>query len=267
MSGQACIFYAIPKFPGILYHIIVCKLQPKQGAVLSPILFAVYMDDLYIQLKDSGSGCHIGNHDVGSLGYADDTVLMAPSLKGLQTIVDVSDSYARKHDVICDGSKSQFLIFPSNSCSHVKRHISIYGNILQNVNEAVHLGHHVSVINKDYMSQHAISQFWRSFNIFRATLVASTRRYNVICLLHTVLEFMVPHYGISVVLPSNTCVPHGGNVYVKYGGFIPWLAVTSKHCFHIANQWRLVFNKDFQNSLWVYSKMVHQCWEPLFWLP
>ena len=140
----------------------------KQGAVLSPILFAVYMDDLYSQLRDSGSGCHIGNHYVGSLGYADDTVLMAPSLKGLQTIVDVSVNYARKHDVIYNGSKSQFLIFPSNSGSHVKRHISIDGNVLQSINEAVHLGHHVSVINKDCMLQHAISHFWRSFNIFRA---------------------------------------------------------------------------------------------------
>ena len=68
----------------------------KQGAVLSPILFAIYMDDLYLQLKNGGSGCHIGNHYVGSLGYAGDTVLLAQlSLKGLQTIIDVSINYAR----------------------------------------------------------------------------------------------------------------------------------------------------------------------------
>ena len=85
----------------------------KQGVVLSRILFAVYMDDLYLQLKDSESGCHNGNH------YADDTVLMAPSLKGLQTIVAISVNYARKHDYIYNGSKSQFLIFPSNLGSHV----------------------------------------------------------------------------------------------------------------------------------------------------
>ena len=45
----------------------------KQGGVLPPILFAVYMDDLYLQMRDSGSGCLIYNHYVGSLRYADDT--------------------------------------------------------------------------------------------------------------------------------------------------------------------------------------------------
>ena len=42
------------------------------------------------------------------------------------------------------------------------------GMYFKTSNEAVHLGHHVSVISKDCMLQHAISQFWRSFNIFRA---------------------------------------------------------------------------------------------------
>ena len=140
----------------------------KQGAVLSPVLFSVYMDDLYFQLKESGNGCYIGNHYVGSLGYADDTVLMSPSLKGLQKMVDISVDYASKHDIIYDGSKSQSVIFPTIINRHTERHIIIGGERLQNVNDAVHLGHHVSAKNKDCMLQSAISQFWRSFNIFRS---------------------------------------------------------------------------------------------------
>ena len=41
------------------------------------------------------SGGHIGNHYVGSLGYADDILLTAPSLKGLQPVIV---DYARKYD-------------------------------------------------------------------------------------------------------------------------------------------------------------------------
>ena len=36
----------------------------KQGGVLSPILFAVYVDSLLGRLEQSGVGCHIGGHFV-----------------------------------------------------------------------------------------------------------------------------------------------------------------------------------------------------------
>ena len=44
----------------------------KQGAILSPILFSIYMDELFEQLEKSGVGCHMGNHYTGCIGYADD---------------------------------------------------------------------------------------------------------------------------------------------------------------------------------------------------
>ena len=44
----------------------------KQGGVLSPILFVIYMDNLIKRLKDSNIGCNIGNNYVGVFCYADD---------------------------------------------------------------------------------------------------------------------------------------------------------------------------------------------------
>ncbi len=37
----------------------------KQGGVLSPILFAVYMDGLLVRLQTGGIGCHVGNKYTG----------------------------------------------------------------------------------------------------------------------------------------------------------------------------------------------------------
>ena len=45
----------------------------KQGAVISPIVFAVYYDELIAKLASSGYGCCISQHFVGALPYADVT--------------------------------------------------------------------------------------------------------------------------------------------------------------------------------------------------
>ena len=53
----------------------------KQGGVLSPILFAIYIDELLIKLEKSSLGCYIGDTFIGALGYADDITLISPSVK------------------------------------------------------------------------------------------------------------------------------------------------------------------------------------------
>ena len=50
----------------------------RQGSVLSPGFFSVYVDDLLIQLRKSNVGCYIGGKFVGAAGYADDIILLAP---------------------------------------------------------------------------------------------------------------------------------------------------------------------------------------------
>ncbi len=53
----------------------------KEGAVLSPTLFGVYIDGMLHQLKESGIGCHIGDVYCGGLGYADDLTLLVPTVR------------------------------------------------------------------------------------------------------------------------------------------------------------------------------------------
>ena len=51
----------------------------RQGSVLSPAFFAVYIDDLLQRLRSLGVGCYIGDKFPGAAGFADDIVLIAPS--------------------------------------------------------------------------------------------------------------------------------------------------------------------------------------------
>ena len=51
----------------------------KQGGVLSPVLFSIYLDKLIAQLIHLGMGCCMNGLFTGVFIYADDITLLAPS--------------------------------------------------------------------------------------------------------------------------------------------------------------------------------------------
>ena len=63
----------------------------RQGGVLSPVLFSVYVNGLLCKLKDSGVGCHLGCEFVGSVCYADDLALLAPSPSALRIMLNICE--------------------------------------------------------------------------------------------------------------------------------------------------------------------------------
>ena len=50
----------------------------RQGSILSPRLFAVYVDDLSKQLIDTRSGCFVEHQCINHVMYVDDICLLAP---------------------------------------------------------------------------------------------------------------------------------------------------------------------------------------------
>ena len=59
----------------------------KQGGVLSPRLFCIYIDVLFTHLRKKKTGCWFNKQFVGILGYADDLLLLAPSRDALQEMI------------------------------------------------------------------------------------------------------------------------------------------------------------------------------------
>jgi len=55
----------------------------RQGGVLSPLLFNIYVDDLIHQLEASNYGCYVFGQFFGCIMYADDLLLLSASVTGL----------------------------------------------------------------------------------------------------------------------------------------------------------------------------------------
>ena len=71
----------------------------RQGAVLSPSLFSLYIDKLLLDLKSSGLGCQVGNHFYGASAYADDIILLSPTRSGLQDMFSMCFDYFKDHEI------------------------------------------------------------------------------------------------------------------------------------------------------------------------
>ena len=116
----------------------------RQGGVLSPVLFTVYMDILLNMLKDCGVGCYWDGVLVGALGYADDIILLAPCPSALRLMLKTYESFASSFGLKFNASKTQLIRFslsPSNLCN---TQIYFCGQLLEFCNSVCHLGHYLT---------------------------------------------------------------------------------------------------------------------------
>ena len=87
----------------------------RQGGILSPSLFAIYMDDLSSLLNTSRIGCHISDVCINHVFYADDLCLMAPCAIALKEFINICCLYSIEIDLNFNATKSYCMIFtPGN---------------------------------------------------------------------------------------------------------------------------------------------------------
>ena len=79
----------------------------RQGGVLSPDFYGIYVDELIDILKKAGFGCHVRGIFAATLFYADDMAVLAPSVKGLQSILHLCSDYCREWDIMLNPKKKQ----------------------------------------------------------------------------------------------------------------------------------------------------------------
>ena len=83
----------------------------RQGGILSPKLYSVYVDDLSDYLVKSQIGCQIDNVCVNHVMYADDICLMAPSPAALQKLINICYDFSLQNNLTFNSSKSFCMVF------------------------------------------------------------------------------------------------------------------------------------------------------------
>lgn len=114
----------------------------RQGGIISPYLFNIYVDDLSLALNERKVGLHAGSKLINHIMYADDLVLMSPSSRGLQKLLCVCHEYGVSHDIKFNPSKSMVMIFrPKSQNGAAFPMFTLNQSAIQVVERIKYLGH------------------------------------------------------------------------------------------------------------------------------
>ena len=83
----------------------------KQGCLLSPALFSIYINDLILQINDLGIGIQCDSRMISTLVYADDIILLTEKEQDLQKLLDVVHTWCSTWALSINTNKSNVLHF------------------------------------------------------------------------------------------------------------------------------------------------------------
>ena len=113
----------------------------RQGGILSPMLFNVYMDDLSYLLMNSHCGCNLNGVSLNHLFYADDSVLCAPSPSALQKLINICESFAQENGILYNIKKTKVMCFKPKCWKKIYiPSFTLCDNILSVVSNEKYLG-------------------------------------------------------------------------------------------------------------------------------
>ena len=186
----------------------------RQGGVLSPFLFTRYIRDMLSAMASSKLGCNVGGLFVNVLAYADDLVLLAPSWRALQSLLDLLLLNIVAINITCNVNKSVCMVFnPRNRTKIVAKvfpQLHLGGCQLQFVPVFKYLGHMIcNDLSDDCDIKREIrSMFYRTNLLVRRFFHCSVRvkivlfRAYCICLYDSSLW---KHYNAGSISKLTSC--------------------------------------------------------------
>ena len=102
----------------------------RQGCVMSPTLFNIYLEELLTRIRKSGKGVTIGDRKLGCLAYADDVVLMTENRRDMDDLLEITKNYGREWNLRFSARKCKAMEYNSTGKSQW-----VLGNIILEVVE------------------------------------------------------------------------------------------------------------------------------------
>ena len=111
----------------------------RQGCVLSPLLFNIFIADLVEKLDLLNGKVKMNNTEISSILWADDIVLLSENENGLREMLKVLEEYSSENKLEINNDKTKIMIF-NKTGRLMNRLYYIKGNLLECVRSYKYLG-------------------------------------------------------------------------------------------------------------------------------
>ena len=133
----------------------------KQGGILSPHLFNVYMDDLSVILNKLQIGCIYAGTIINHVMYADDLCIFSPSVSGLRKLTNCCEKYGDIFNITYNVNKSYCMVIDNKPQTMKYTHpVILNNNVLPYTTKCKYLGH---IINTNLTDDDDIARQKRCF--------------------------------------------------------------------------------------------------------
>ena len=133
-SDKACV-----KLENVRSDFFNLSLGVRQGCILSPLLFNIFLSDLAKRFESLEGKFEIGQGGINSLFWADDLVLFAKTEEDLQILLKVLEEYCDENDLVINTKKTKCMIF-NKTGRFIRRPFDLNGVKLENVRSYKYLG-------------------------------------------------------------------------------------------------------------------------------
>ena len=187
--------FACVKWNGLKGDPQIVNRGVRQGGILSPILFKVYLDDIIKRITNLGVGCRLGLSAVNIIAYADDIVLLAKSRECLDVLYREFLININKLDLKINTNKSKVVIFSKGKLKNNISHICLNDTRFEVVSQFKYLGNILTHNLEDEADVlYKLNSFYSAFN----SCIRSFKGVNLETLIHLFKSFCLPQYGLAL---------------------------------------------------------------------
>uniref|UniRef100_A0A8D8YBA7 Craniofacial development protein 2 n=3 Tax=Cacopsylla melanoneura TaxID=428564 RepID=A0A8D8YBA7_9HEMI len=168
----------------------------RQGCIISPILFNLYSEYIFKEaLADLDEGISINGVHLNNLRYADDTIVFADTLEGLQQLMNKVTETSKKYGLDINTNKTKFMIISKENITGANLYVE--GKRIERVSQYTYLG---TIINEQWDNSQEIrcrigkakSTFNEMSAVFKShNLTLETKIRLIRCYVYSVLLYGV----------------------------------------------------------------------------